>query len=63
MMVSAQIPDRDVERLDTLARERGQSRSAFLKEAVNRLMADLAEPAETCQVRVRSRKPASDGGA
>jgi len=57
MMVSAQIPDRDVERLDALARERGQSRSAFLKEAVNRLMAEVAEPAaETCQVRVRSRK-------
>ena len=61
MMVSAQIPDSEVEVIDALARARGQSRSAFLKEAVNRLMAEVAAPAAPAPRHVRVRKPASDG--
>jgi len=65
MIISTQLRDVEVDRLDALARARGQSRSSLMKEAIAKLMGDLAEPASNPlhEVRTRSRKPATDGGS
>ena len=61
MLVSVQLPDREVEKIDEVVRARGQSRSAFIREAVRHKLSGAAPAAPVLPprpVRVRRRKPA-----
>jgi metal-responsive CopG/Arc/MetJ family transcriptional regulator len=63
MLVSVQLPDREVEQLDEIVRARGQSRAAFIREAVRHKLSGAAPAAPIVPprpVRVRRRKPAKE---
>jgi Ribbon-helix-helix protein, copG family len=64
LILSVQVTDVVAAQIAAVAASRGVTRSAFVREALEQVLTAPAAPiAPAREVRIRSRKPATDGGA